>query len=454
MPEGSSALGLQSSLNPNHEHRRLAAILPAHFIAFIIENSAADMVHNAPPAAVGDPSSSSVSAPANPPTPSSSSVSESADPTTSNFQTPTKRILTPEQLAAFQQSPTHAEIVEFIDELNEAVKGVKLRDGEEEAKGIPITNHPHPQVIQALLTILSSVESIAQSTPPVENSASRFGNPAFRHFYDKVVDACVALHEEHLVPLGLPRESIEELRVYFQEMWGSRTRIDYGSGMELNWLCWVLCLKKLGLIPSSSSSPSAKDTLKFVVTKVFWRYIQVMRLLQSTYWLEPAGSHGVWGLDDYHFLPFLWGSGQLVGHKWIRPRAIHDQEVVEEYKLDWMYFGCIAFINSVKTATLRWHSPMLDDISAVKTWDKVNSGMKKMYLAEVLGKLPVMQHFLFGSLLPFPSSLASPTPSSPSTALLSTETPSAAATPGAVHEHKEARVWTQPRSSDSRVYPP
>lgn len=91
------------------------------------------------------------------------------------YQSPRKCILSQDQLAIFQSSKTHNQIVSYIGTLNEAVVGVKLTDPCSESKGV-----------QAILQALDNVEEVAKATPAVDNSASRFGNPAFRTFYDKV----------------------------------------------------------------------------------------------------------------------------------------------------------------------------------------------------------------------------------------------------------------------------
>lgn len=131
-------------------------------------------------------------------------------------------------------------------------------------------------------------------------------------------------------------------------------------------------------------------------------YIKVMRKLQRVYMLEPAGSHGVWGLDDYHCLTFVFGAAQLSDHPSITPSSIHDEEVLAEESQDYLYLEGIQYIRKIKhTAPFAETSPMLNDISGMPGgWNKVCLGLTRLFYGEVMCKLPVVQHLRFGSLLP------------------------------------------------------
>ena len=92
---------------------------------------------------------------------------------------------------------------------------------------------------------------------------------------------------------------------------------------------------------------------------------------------------------------------QLRDHATIRPSSIHQDDVLRDLGDDYLYLDAVRFVRRVKKGPLAETSPMLNDVSGVPSWGKVNQGMLKMYCAEVLGKLPIMQHFLFGTLLRF-----------------------------------------------------
>ncbi|PMD24913.1 Phosphotyrosyl phosphatase activator [Hyaloscypha hepaticicola] len=320
--------------------------------------------------------------PVNPlPVPETPNLPPPPELSTLKFQKPTRRILSPKDHDLFLSSPTYKLLLAFVFGLTDSVVDTPIsavKDGD------------LSPAFKNILDILDKIEDVVERSPPEEQGDSRFGNKGFRDFLDLAAKEHLGWHEQ----LGVaPAEAITEISTYFLQSFGNRTRIDYGSGHELNFMIWLLCLYQLRIITPSDFRP--------LVLKVFTRYLTLMRRIQSTYYLEPAGSHGVWGLDDYQFLPFLFGSSQLLHHPFIRPLSIHQSLILEEYGNEYLYLGQINFVNSVKNVEgLRWHSPMLDDISSAKSWSKVEAGMRRMFVAEVLKKLPVMQHFMFGSLVP------------------------------------------------------
>lgn len=186
----------------------------------------------------------------------------------------------------------------------------------------------------------------------------------------------------------------EELGAYFDTSFGNETRIDYGSGHEAHFCLLLHLLEGLGVF--------GEEDYAAIGLVVFPAYLKTTRTLQKVYNLEPAGSHGVWGLDDFSFLPFLWGSSQLCSSTRVLPDVIEDDARLDELRGEYLYLDAIKVIKDVKKAPFAEHSPILYDVSQIKTgWSKINQGMIKMYKGEVWLKVVVVQAFLFGTLFPF-----------------------------------------------------
>eukprot|EP00667_Euglena_gracilis_P015883 EG_transcript_16548 len=298
-----------------------------------------------------------------------------------------KRVQSMDDMAKLPTTPGYKAIITFLNVASDSVKGKKLSD----------TSTLGPR-LEAVLGVLEEVVRWSDEIPLEEKCNSRFGNKAFRVWHARLVERSPALVHGVLTagPDAQPQwlEYAEELRAYLHDSFGNPTRIDYGTGHELHFLCFLMCLF---LMESCS-----KEDLQGLVLVVWQRYMVAMRRLQERYSHEPAGSKGVYGLDDYHHLPFLFGAAQLVGNKeGLRPSDVVEPAVVEQHAAEYMYIAGIQWIMSQKRGHFAEHSPTLYDISGVAEWAKVLSGMVKMYQGEVLGKFPIVQHLLFGRLIPF-----------------------------------------------------
>lgn len=209
---------------------------------------------------------------------------------THNFQVPEKKMKTQGDLMTWIESKTYKELIEFFTFLQSTIQGKKIS-----------ATPPNPNYAP-FDKFFTNLEANLEECPPIKQSM-RFGNRAFKDWHDRLSANVDSLLDE-ILPAN-KKGAFPELKPYLMEAFGSEVRIDYGTGHELTFAVFLLCLCKISVLDAAKDGES-------IVRNIFYKYIGLMRKIQMVYFLEPAGSHGVWGLDDYHFLPFLLGGAELI----------------------------------------------------------------------------------------------------------------------------------------------
>jgi len=262
-------------------------------------------------------------------------------------------------LDGFVGSHAARSFVAFVLSINEACKGMSG----------PPSDPPCPPGLASLTAHLNRLEQGLSDFPPDPHPA-RYGNPSFRRWHAWMAEGAVdavrqALEAEPGAAAAGAGRWATELAVYLRSSFGDPQRIDYGTGHELNFVALLYGLARCGALGGS-------DSRAWAALGCFRSYLRVARAVQTAFWLEPAGSRGVWGLDDHQHLPFLWGSAQLVDHPSIRVADSMNPDVVRGHADASLYLEAVAHVLTVKKGPLHATSPVLHDVSGVSTWSKVN----------------------------------------------------------------------------------
>lgn len=228
-------------------------------------------------------------------------------------------------MAIWEKSTAYYDIIGFINAISQTIQGKKLSE------------KLSPSLIaDNLVYIFDDLNKMVDEFPPLEQP-QRFGNKAYRDWFEKMKTKSPELLKEALPVEFHP--ALIEISTYFIESFGNATRIDYGTGHELSFIMFLCALYKIQALTENDNLHTG--------LKIFNTYLIFVRRLQLTYRMEPAGSHGVWSMDDYQFIPFVWGAAQLAVNAPFEPHHFLEPDVIDRYKNDYYFIGCIDYILQV-----------------------------------------------------------------------------------------------------------
>ena len=173
----------------------------------------------------------------------------------------------------FKDTKTCHNLLDFIKALNYNFKSLVI---------------PNP----SFHVIFSEIIQLAQNEPLLPNA--RFGNKAFACFYDKLQSllkqttfSLFSFVDSLTVPSKLeylqvhPSDCTEfdDILIYLLNSFGNPVRIDFGSGHELNFICFLYCLDQ------QQKQKSAVIDMSYYCN-MYYCYLYVSRFVISKFNME------------------------------------------------------------------------------------------------------------------------------------------------------------------------
>lgn len=208
------------------------------------------------------------------------------------FITPVKCINDGPDVARFLTSKAYRDIGTFVMQLNRALCPRKNPSGSGPSKTFPLVggNREDPESVRKLRDLLDKTAALIDEAPP-DPGPRRFGNISFRKWHDLLEGRVEDLLREFVSgdAIDFGGEGVEdeegkkvgamdEIKAYFTGSFGSRQRLDYGTGHELSFLAFLGCLWKLGAFKDGTQDG---DIERSIVLGIFEPYVAQSFFLSS-----------------------------------------------------------------------------------------------------------------------------------------------------------------------------